>query len=168
MNVAGTLLLLWSLRRFEPRIERAPQALALLGLALLLFFAGTVILRAGPPEGGALMVLWVLLGAGAGEEVFFRGYVQSRLNESFGRPWCLLGVQLGPGLFGAAFLFGLVHVLNSADYFGGTYRFMWWHGLAAGSTLFYGFLRERTGSVLAPVLVHGLSDLLARAISLLR
>jgi hypothetical protein len=35
--------------------------------------------------------------AGLGEEVSFRGFVQSRQNESFGRPWRLLGVDLGPG-----------------------------------------------------------------------
>jgi hypothetical protein len=33
--------------------------------------------------------------AGFGEEILFRGYMQSRLNEDFGRPWRLRGVSFG-------------------------------------------------------------------------
>jgi membrane protease YdiL (CAAX protease family) len=110
----------------------------------------------------------LLVGAGVGEEVFFRGYVQSRLNEAFGRPWRCFGVDFGPGLFGATLLFGLIHVLNGIDYFAEIYRPMWWHGLATASTLFYGFVRERYGSVLPPAIVHGLADLLVRMPGLLQ
>ena len=33
-----------------------------------------------------LTVLWLFFGAGFGEEIFFRGFIQSRVNETFGRP----------------------------------------------------------------------------------
>ena len=104
-----------------------------------------------------LAVLWRFFCAGVGEEVFFRGYVQSRLNEAFGRPWRLLGVRFGPGLIGAALLFGLVHVLNPFDYFTGEGSLAWWHGLATVAAP-YGFLREKTGSVVCPAITHGLLD----------
>ncbi len=169
VNVAATLALLWTLRRFGAAVERTPRVvslMALIGIPLLPVLVAVVQQRTFGRE--ALTIAWVLGGAGVGEEVFFRGYVQSRLNEAFGRPWRVFGADFGFGLFGAAFFFGLVHVLNSADYFGGTYRLMWWHGLAAGSALFYGFLRERYGSVLAPAVVHGFGDLLVRMPRLLQ
>jgi membrane protease YdiL (CAAX protease family) len=169
VNIGGTLLVLWSLRRFGPAVARTPRwlgYLAVLGVVLLPILAAVAQQRA--PGRTVLEVLWLLAGAGVGEEVFFRGYVQSRLNEAFGRPWQVCGVEFGPGLFGAAAFFGLVHVLNRADYFVGVYKFMWWHGFAAASTLFYGFLRERYASVAAPAAVHGLGDLLLRLPLLLR
>jgi CAAX protease family protein len=163
VNIAATFALLWSLQRFAPFVERTPRVVSLallISLPVLPILAALVKQRSFGQE--TLVILWVLGGAGIGEEVFFRGYVQSLLNEAFGRPWRVFGVDFGIGLFGAAALFGMVHVLNTADYFAGVYRFSWWHGLAAGSSLFFGFLRERYGSVAAPAIVHGFGDLAVR------
>jgi membrane protease YdiL (CAAX protease family) len=105
---------------------------------------------------------WLVIGAGFGEEVFFRGYVQSRSNRVFGRPIRLLGVSCGVGLVVSALLFGVIHVLNTFDYFTGRYDFAWGSGLmnvAAG--IFLGLLRERTGSIVAGGVAHGLLDVLA-------
>jgi membrane protease YdiL (CAAX protease family) len=163
VNLAATILLLSALQRLEPAFERAPRWLGPLALALVpVFFVAIASAREEPLGPAVLTMLWLLAGAGVGEEVFFRGYVQSRLNESLGRPWRIFGVAFGPGLFGAALFFGLVHALNRVDYFSGVYSFLWWHALVTASTLFYGFLRERHGSVLAPAIVHGFSDLLVR------
>ena len=171
-GLAGTWLLLWLLRRLDPATAaRAVHPARLLGLAALLALPAAPILLAwwqGRPVGRELLtILWVVVGAGIGEEVFFRGYVQSRLNGAFGRPWRLQGVAFGPGLLIASALFGLVHVLNPADYFAGVARFGWPHGLATCAALFYGFLRERTGSVLAPAVVHACIDLGGRLPQLL-
>src|SRR5262249_1383531 len=62
-----------------------------------------------------LAVLWNFLGAGFGEEVFFRGYIQSRVDAGFRRPWWVLGCTVGPGLVVSAALFGLIHTLNTVD-----------------------------------------------------
>jgi hypothetical protein len=35
---------------------------------------------------------------GFGEEIFFRGYIQSRVDQAFGLPFRLLGFEFGPGL----------------------------------------------------------------------
>jgi membrane protease YdiL (CAAX protease family) len=163
VNLAGTVLLLSILSVAGSRVDHLAVSLGLSVLVLLpLLPVGVALLERRPLGQLALEMGWLLGGAGVGEEVFFRGYVQSRLNEAFGRPWRLFGVEFGFGMFGAAALFGLVHVLNGVDYFSGTYGFMWWHGIAAGTTLFYGFLRERYGTVLPAVLVHGYGDLLLR------
>jgi membrane protease YdiL (CAAX protease family) len=110
-----------------------------------------------------LTVAWLVIGAGIGEEVFFRGYIQSRLNEAFGRPFRLWGVQFGAGLVVSSVLFGFVHALNSVDYFHGQFTFAWGFGVAAfGTGLIYGCLREIGGSVVPGVVTHSILDVLAR------
>ena len=85
------------------------------------------------------------------EEFFFRGYLQSRLNDAFGRPYEFAGVALGAGLFVSAAIFGLAHPLTSLE--GTPWPWALWTG--AGGLLF-GFLREKSGSVVAPAIAHGL------------
>jgi membrane protease YdiL (CAAX protease family) len=70
-----------------------------------------------------LQVLLLFFGAGFGEEVIFRGYIQSRVNRSFGRPWLVLDLQFGVGLIVSSLLFGFIHALNTVDYFSGRYDF---------------------------------------------
>jgi hypothetical protein len=165
----ATLALLWALRAWSGWLDRMPRPAAVLFLLAIPAAPLLGALARDRPVGPeAATVLWLLIGAGMGEEIFFRGYVQSRLNQAFGRPWRLLGVPFGPGLLGAAALFGLVHVLNTVDYFEGVYRPAWWHGVATGAALYTGFLRERTGSVVAPAIVHGYGDLLIRLPAMLR
>ena len=56
--------------------------------------------------------LFYILFLGLGEELLFRGYIQSRLNAAFGRPFRFSGVSWGWGVVIASALFGLMHVLN--------------------------------------------------------
>lgn len=153
---------LWVLRRTPRLVDRIPGVAAFGLLALLVALPLAVALRAGRPLGdSALTLAWLFFCAGFGEEIFFRGYVQSRVNQAWGRPWRLLGVPFGAGLIVAALLFGAVHALNPFDYFGGHYRFNGWHALTTIAAP-YGFLRERTGSVLTPAVTHGLLNVLMR------
>lgn len=87
------------------------------------------------------------------EEAFFRGYVQSRLAEAFG----------GRGAIGPVTRANLVaSLLFAVGHFGTSVS------VARASVFFpsllFGLLRERTGGVVAPVIVHALSNLLARAL----
>lgn len=147
-------------RRLDARLARARGWLTglVVGVFLVLPAAGAAVRGADVPF-AALTTAWLFLGAGFGEEIFFRGYVQSRLNAAFGRPWQWFGVRFGVGLVGAALLFGLVHALNTVDYFAGTWEFRWWHALATFAAP-YGFLREKTGSIVAPAILHGLIDVI--------
>ena len=98
-------------------------------------------------------VLYYALVVGIGEEVAFRGLLQSLLNRAFGRPWQWRGVSFGPGLLIAALLFGLAHTIV-----GSGFRLQ----VALFTTIFgltLGYLREKDGSVLAPAILHGLAGL---------
>ena len=97
---------------------------------------------------------------GFGEEIIFRGYMQSRLNEGFGYPWKFAGVKFGPGLLITSILFGVLHLLNPFNPLQGQYTLAIWSGINStfGGFLF-GFVREKTGDVLAPSIAHGLVDL---------
>jgi membrane protease YdiL (CAAX protease family) len=94
-------------------------------------------------------ITYMLFAVGFGEEIFFRGYIQSRLNEGFGRPFCTWNTQWGWGLIITALLFGIIHAFNPI----GT---PWWSVWTFFAGLLFGFLREKTGSILAPATVHGL------------
>jgi membrane protease YdiL (CAAX protease family) len=112
--------------------------------------------------------LWLFFGAGFGEEIFFRGYIQSRLDHAFGCPFRLQGFEFGPGLLVSALLFGLIHALNTVDYFGGRFDFGWAYGVQNVFTgLFFGCLRAKTASVFPGAIVHGLNDAFARIPNLL-
>jgi membrane protease YdiL (CAAX protease family) len=159
-ELLATAATLFVLSSAGPRSLREPRAWTP-GLLLLLVLLPTALaLVRGATFGPVLMAtLWRFFGAGCGEEIFFRGYVQTRLDEAFGRPWRWFGVGFGPGLVFAALLFGLVHLLNPFDYFGTSRELAWWHGLATVA-MPYGFLFARTGSVVAPAVLHGLVDVL--------
>lgn len=166
-TLAATGVVLWWLR--EPRrraSRRTGRAAPLIVLAILVapIMWAAVSGRAIAPV--LVTELWLIVGAGIGEEVFFRGYIQSRVNEVFGRPFCWLGTPFGGGLIIAGLLFGLIHALNPLDYFAGRYEFAWGHGLIT-AVMPYGFLRERTGCVVAPIVVHILVNTLLRYPSLL-
>ncbi len=154
LTATGVILLLLRRPRALPLHPAIGAACAVMLLAAPIAAAVFRGAAAGPV---ALAVVWRFIGAGIGEEVFFRGYVQSRLNEAFGRPWRVLGVRFGMGLVIAAMLFGLIHAMNTVDYFAGSYRFAWWHALTT-MVMPYGLLREKTGSVAAPAILHGLID----------
>jgi uncharacterized protein len=154
------------------------------GLALAVLIISTRLLLASEPAPLLLCMVApllivspdVLIGAisalvfhicflGLGEEVLFRGYIQSRLNQAFGRPWRYRGVRLGWGLPIAAVLFGVFHVLNLPQLYAGGLDLKWGFGASTVAWgLFFGYLREWSGSVVAPALVHGVPQGIATAV----
>lgn len=101
------------------------------------------------PELGNLVVTHVFI-IGLSEEVFFRGYLQSELNRSLGRPYRLWGARIGWGLAVASLLFGLCHVI-----YGDFSRVR-----VAFFGLFAGWLRERSDGVVVPTAYHGMANVL--------
>lgn len=79
------------------------------------------------------------------EEMFYRGYMQSRLDEVWAPRWTILGARLGPGwlLTCALFAFGHSIVL-----------FQWWHFAIFAPSLVFGWMRARSGGVVAGALFH--------------
>lgn len=158
-GVAGAALALGVLLACV-RLLRPPARTALLGIAPL-----PLLLDPGTVAAGGATFLFYALFLGPGEEILFRGYIQSRLNRAFGRPATLGGQRWGWALPLTASLFGGFHVLNLPDLYAGLWVPAWWAGLAGfGWGLFFGWLREWDGSVLAPAAVHGIPQGLAAAI----
>ena len=164
----SSLAMLWVLRRADAWIWRWPGWVGIAFAIVLPLMPIIARLAAGKPIGHtALVVLSIILSAAIAEEVFFAGYMQSRLNHAFGKPWRMLGVAVGPGLLITAFFFGLVHLLNPFDYFLWQGRLAWWWGISAAAALFHGLLREKTGSIVAPAIVHAFMDIASRTLGLL-
>src|SRR5262249_24351134 len=91
------------------------------------------------------------------EEAFYRGYLQSRLDDVWAPRWRVLGASIGPGLLVASAVFALGHIATLrqpprvAVFF---------------PSLLFGWLRARTGGVGASVAFHAMcnvfSDILGR------
>ncbi len=85
------------------------------------------------------------------EEALFRGAIQSRLNLAFGRPFCAWGIRWGWGLLITSLFFGLWHlVLNPLAPSAGP-QALW----TIFDGLIFGVVREKSGSIAAPALLHG-------------
>lgn len=112
-------------------------------------------------------VVFFVFFLGPGEELLFRGYIQSRLNSAWGRPFRFFGVPWGWGVIMTSALFGLMHVLSLGDLTGGDWRLSWsWGFWTFFSGLVYGYVREKSGGILAPALLHGLPQAVAHIILL--
>jgi membrane protease YdiL (CAAX protease family) len=147
-------------------IARKPSAGGLSILSVGAFgMAGAAHLEVNIVGKAVAVFLTYALFVGFGEEILYRGYMQSRLNEVFGKPYRFYGVAFGWGALITALLFGLTHV--------GVLR--WILGLSNEVTLAWGFwtifsglvfglIREKSGSILAPALLHGLPQAIAAAV----
>ena len=97
-------------------------------------------------------IIIVLIFVGFLEEFFFRGYLQTRLNDVFGKPYSLYNVNFGAGLILASVIFGLFHPLSVTNQMLLPWAWALW---TATSGLIFGFLREKSGGIVTPALLHG-------------
>lgn len=97
------------------------------------------------------MTLFQLLIVALPEEFFFRGYFQSTIDLVFARRWRFLGVDLGWGWIITAAVFAVAHTAVT---------YQWWHFSIFFPALLFGYLRLRTGSIVAPVLFHAAANIL--------
>lgn len=126
--------------------------LPLFGMAYVIYFGwwrGAAITPLLPARWWT-MIAYQLLFIGFPEELFFRGYLQQRFEDAFGRPWRLFGASWGPGLLLANGLFACGHLLVTGD--------------VARLNVFlpgllFGWLQARTGAWLAPALFHGMCNI---------
>lgn len=95
---------------------------------------------------GAYQLLMIALP----EEFYFRGYVQSSLNNVFSKKWRILGADLGWSWVITAAAFAIVHSFVALQ---------WWHFAIFFPGLLFGYLRELTGSITAPILIHAMSNI---------
>jgi membrane protease YdiL (CAAX protease family) len=169
LAVVATFLAAGGLAALAMVADRSPRFRAVPPWASIPLIAG--VLAALPAAASALhrpsmvpTVLWLFLGAGFGEEIFYRGYIQSHVEHACGRRCRWRGFEFGMGLVVSSLLFGVVHALNTVDYFHGRFDFGWRMGIqSVFHGLFFGLIRARTGSVLPGAIVHGLGDVLDQA-----
>ncbi len=113
-------------------------------------------------------LIWQLVFSGFGEEIYWRGYFQSRLTQAFGRPWQWFGIRFGAGVIIASLFFGISHGLNATNLLAGETGFsLWWAIWTCFSGLFFGLLREKSEGILAPALVHGVIDGVGETLAIL-
>jgi len=93
---------------------------------------------------------------GLDEELFYRGVLLVMLNEAFGRPARVLGAPMGWGALVSCVAFGLAHALGYSD---GAFSFdLMTMALTGGPALLLVWIREKTGSLLLPVLLHNFAN----------
>ena len=97
------------------------------------------------PSDAWLLVPYHLFFVALPEEFFYRGYLQTRLNEVFPRRFVAFGAAWGWGLPLACLYFAFGHSLVEVR---------WWHFATFFPGLLFGWLRERTGNPLAGALFH--------------
>lgn len=159
VEIAVLFTLGWLLRRKPTRNESG----MLVG-ALLLVNYSSLAGKATVGNGISALLFYIFF-LGFGEELLFRGYIQSRLNEAWGRPFRFFGVNWGWGLVITSLLFGVMHVLNigSLMIVGDWQLTPWWGVWTFFSGFVGGFVREKTGNIVAPTLLHGLPQGIAYA-----
>jgi uncharacterized protein len=162
-EVIGVAVMIWVINRHKPvKVGRKNLIVS----ALLLFLP--IVVAIAMSKLSMLIVstvVWQFIFSGFGEEFTFRGYFQSRLNQAFGRPLILFGIQFGVGLIIASLLFGLWHAFNTYDPTVGVSSLAWGWALSSFvSGLFFGVIREKTGTLIAPSIAHGLPDAVGEAL----
>jgi hypothetical protein len=90
------------------------------------------------------------------EEAFFRGYLQTALDDVWAPRWKVLGARVGPALLVSAAIFAVGHLLTTphparlAVFFPG---------------LLFGWLRARTGGIGAAVVFHAACNLFSATLA---
>lgn len=107
-------------------------------------FSGPVLVTLG------MQALYQVLCVGYAEEFFYRGYMQSRLDEVFAPRWRVLGATVGPALLATCVLFAFGHSLV---------QFQWWHFAIFFPSLVFGWMRARTGEVIAGAMFHAWANI---------
>lgn len=102
------------------------------------------------PPGFAERVVTQLLVVALPEELFYRGWMQSRWERiAPERGVTVLGARLGEGFLWTQLLFAAGHLVVPQP----------WRLATFFPGVLFGWLRARTGSIAAPVFVHALSNL---------
>lgn len=88
------------------------------------------------------------------EEFFYRGYLQTRLRDAWPRGRMFFGARLGAAFWVTAILFALGHLAI----------FQVWRLGVFFPALIFGWMRERSGSVVGAALFHAASNLIIKVL----
>ncbi len=164
LSIAGTLVMLYFLPRvgfrdaglvWKQNEGSLEPVLRTSGLVILFMtFASFVI--AYSPNTSMENLLWQATMPGIDEELFFRGLLLLLLHQAFGKGLNIWGAETGWGFWLVTVTFGLLHGVTIE---GGDIDVDITVTMGTG---FMGFIltwmRERTGSLVVPVLFHNVSN----------
>lgn len=124
--------------------------------ALGIFFLGLALATGDgrPEDADTIAFQWTM--PGFEEETFYRGILLLALNESFAARRRILGAEMGWGALLGSLLFGAVHGLSYGD--GGIGFEPIPVAITFVSALLLVWLRERTGSIAAPIVAHNVGN----------
>lgn len=91
------------------------------------------------------------------EEFFFRGYFLKRMRQIFQDRFSFLGVPMGKAFFATAIVFALSHSLIVLR---------WWHAAIFFPALAFGWLKDKTKGLTAPILFHAFCNLFSTWVGL--
>lgn len=131
-----------------------PVAAIILAALGGLFFYLAITGADGRDDWETIAFQWTL--PGLDEEVFYRGVFLLAMNEAFTGRVRILGAPIGYGGLIATALFGLAHGLEFAK---GSLSFdAMSFALTSGPAIILLWLREKTGSVLMPIIGHNIAN----------
>ena len=131
-----------------------PGALVLCGALIAVFLALALWSPNAPINVDELA--FQLTMPGLDEELFYRGVLLLMFNGAFARSWRIFGAPMGWGALITSVAFGLAHALGYSD--GGFTFDALSMALTGGPALLLVWLREKTGSLLLPVLMHNFAN----------
>lgn len=145
-------------RRAGITLRQAPgswPAWTLTGAMAAWSFGNALLTDTGvPPDTTRVAYMWTM--PGPQEELFYRGLLLLALNEAFTARRRIFGAEMGWAALLVSIQFGAVHGLGYSDgqpfldagYFWSTFVI----------ALLWVWIRERTGSLLAPIISHSLGN----------
>jgi len=137
--------------RQKPGYQPAMWVLIFLSMVIFYFAITT---GDGPDDLETVLFQWTM--PGLDEEVFYRGVLLLAMNEAFRPRRMILGAPIGYGGILTAVLFGIAHALNfGAD--GYSFDAMTFAVTGIPSLILL-WMREKTGSLLIPVLAHNVAN----------
>ena len=139
-------------------LKHKPRSLApaLIVSGLLVGLFAWLALSSDDSGASAETMAFQLTMPGLEEEPFYRGILLLALNETFRGRVRALGIEWGWGAFLSSALFGLTHAFGYED--GGFAFDLMTFLMTAVPALILVWLRERTGSLLLPILLHNFGN----------
>jgi len=120
--------------------------------AFYVYFA--LLANDGPDDAETMLFQWTM--PGLDEEVFYRGVLLLAMNEAFRARVNVLGAPIGYGGLLTCVVFGLAHAMSyGADGF--SFEPVYFLLTGAPSFLLL-WMRERTGSIVMPILAHNIAN----------
>ncbi len=129
-----------------------PPFLGLNHLYQTVFFQRSLVLVPPPLDLTFIAVQFLLIAFP--EELFFRGYLQpliAKRTPGILGPFGIRALSIGWAVPITSFFFALSHSLITLR---------WWHFAIFFPSLVFGWLREKTGGLVAPILFHGVSNVI--------